>query len=149
MHDLEYVEIVQTTEQLFQNTADDVLVQVVSRFDEINYGASVTKFCHNLVVSIPLKNLIQLDYIRMIQLFQQVKFCKNLVHLEVINILFFNAFDCPYFVCFETDGFVNTAVRPLSNFLVHCVIAPYIFFPQKNELLLIYLYSSIIILYFF
>ena len=86
----------------------------------------------------------------MIQLFEQLEFCEDLVHLGVVKIIFFDAFDSPYLSGFEAEGFIDAAVGAFSDFLLHFVMVSYSFFSKENELLLIYLYSSeIIILYLF
>jgi len=58
VHDFESMQIIQAAEQLFQDTANDFFVEVLSRLDKINYRASITKLCYNLIVSLPLENFI-------------------------------------------------------------------------------------------
>lgn len=148
VHDLESVQIVQAAEQLFEDAADDFFVEMLSGFDEINYRASIAKLCYNLIVPLPLENLVQLDDVGVIQLFEQLELSEDLVHLGVVKIIFFDAFDCPDLLGFEADCFEDAAVGALSDFLLHFVVVSYIFFSKENELLLVDLYSSeIIILY--
>jgi hypothetical protein len=58
VHDVHGVEIVKAAEELLQNDFDDVLVEVLARFNKLDDRAAIAELCDNVVAGIALEDLV-------------------------------------------------------------------------------------------
>lgn len=117
-------------------------------FYEIDNRTSIAEFSNNLIVTVPFKDLIKFDDVRMVQFFKQLQLCKHFIHLRIVHTLLFDALHSSHFFRLMTNRLEDASVRTFPNFLLYSVMLPDIFFSKKNEFFLIYFYSSIIIIHY-
>ena len=143
MDDVEGMEIVEAAEQLLEDDFDDVLVEVLALLDEVDDGAASAVLCYHVIPIFALEHLVELNDIGMIQLLQQLQFCKDRCLLVLAESLLLYNLDGPFFARLEADGAIDAAEGALSNYLLKLVVSLYIFIAQLNELLLADLYPAL------
>lgn len=123
------MQVVQTAEQLFENDSDDVFVEMGPYFDEVDDRSTAAQFGDHLEVVLALEHLVQLDYVGMVQLLEQLQLSKHLLHLRTDDRVLPDHLHCALFVSQQTDCLVHAAKGTSSNFILETVILCYAFFP--------------------
>lgn len=81
------MEIIETAQQLLQNGPDYLLVELRTRFYEIDDRPSIAEFCDNLVPALPLEHFVQFYDVWVVHLLEELELRKHLVPLALHQVL--------------------------------------------------------------
>lgn len=81
------MEIIETAQQLLQNGPDYLLVELRTRFYEIDDRPSIAEFCDNLVPTLPLEHFVQFYDVWVVHLLEELELRKHLVPLALHQVL--------------------------------------------------------------
>ena len=115
MYDMQFVEIVDASEQLSEYDSDHILVEVLPFLDEVDDGPALAELSNHLVPFLRFKHLEQLYYVGVVHLLQQLEFGEDLSLFSLAqNFLLYYLYRS-FLLCLEADCPVNASKGALSD----------------------------------
>jgi hypothetical protein len=116
--------VVNTCHQFLEMLASRLLLEPLVLNNKLEEFASTRKLHYQVKVLLGLNNFIDLNYIWVMKLFQNLYFATDPLHiLFVLYFRFFKHFHCNFFPCQNMSAKANLAKRTLTKSLAQNVVA--------------------------